>query len=369
MAAFTSRARWPANKAFALFPAAAGTYLQVMAASDILTLKPAGLYCAAGDFFIDPLRSVSRALITHAHSDHARPGHGQVLATAETLAVMAIRYGENFAGAAQTVRYGEALGIGGVDVGFFPAGHVLGSAQIRLAQGGTRIVVSGDYKREADPTCAAFEPLICDTFISEATFGLPVFRHANAAGEIDKLLASQKLFPERTHLVGAYPLGKAQRIIALLRQAGYDRPIYIHGALEKITAYYQEAGITLGDVRLAAGAGALPGEIVLCPPSAVNDLWSRKFAEPRAAFASGWMRVRAHARQRGIELPLVISDHADWDGLCATVDETRCSTLLVTHGEPEALVHCFRQRGLEAAPLHILGYGDEEAETPLETDT
>lgn len=339
-----------------------------MAAADILTLKPAGLYCAAGDFFIDPLRPVPRALITHAHSDHARAGHGHVLATAETLAIMAIRYGENFAGATQAVRYGEALTISGVEVGFFPAGHVLGSAQIRLVQGRARIVVSGDYKREPDPTCPTFEPLACDTFISEATFGLPVFRNADAAGEIGKLLASQKLFPERTHLVGAYPLGKAQRIIALLRQAGYDRPVYIHGALEKITAYYQRAGIALGDVRMAAGAGALPGEIVLCPPGAINDFWSRHFAEPRAAFASGWMRVRAHARQRGIELPLVISDHADWDGLCATVEETQCSTLLVTHGEPDALVHCFRQRGLEAAPLHILGYGDEEAETPTETD-
>jgi putative mRNA 3-end processing factor len=245
---------------------------------------------------------------------------------------------------------------------------VLGSAQIRLARGGSRTVISGDYKREADPTCASFTPLVCDTFISEATFGLPVFRHAKTAAEIDKLLASLRLFPERTHLVGVYALGKAQRVIALLRAAGYDRPVYIHGALEKITAYYQDAGIALGDVRKAAGAGALPGEIVLCPPTALNDLWSRKFAEPLTAFASGWMRVRAHARQRGIELPLIISDHADWDGLCATIHETGCETLLVTHGEPDALVHCFRQRGLSAEPLHILGYGDEEADAPAETE-
>jgi len=336
--------------------------------ADLLTLKPAGLYCAAGDFFIDPLRPVSRALITHAHADHARAGHAHVLATAETLGLMAVRYGENFAGTAQPIAYGETLDIGGVSVSFHPAGHVLGSAQIRLARGGARTVISGDYKREADPTCASFTPLACDTFISEATFGLPVFRHAKTAAEIDKLLASQRLFPERTHLVGVYALGKAQRVIALLRAAGYDRPVYIHGALEKITAFYQGAGIALGDVRKAAGAGALPGEIVLCPPTALNDLWNRKFAEPLMAFASGWMRVRAHARQRGIELPLVISDHADWDGLCATIHETGCETLLVTHGEPDALVHCFRQRGLRAEPLHILGYGDEEADTPAETD-
>lgn len=336
--------------------------------ADLLTLKPAGLYCAAGDFFIDPLRPVSRALITHAHADHARAGHAHVLATAETLGLMAVRYGENFASSAQPIAYGETLDIGGVSVSFHPAGHVLGSAQIRLARGGARTVISGDYKREADPTCASFTPLACDTFISEATFGLPVFRHAKTAAEIDKLLASQRLFPERTHLVGVYALGKAQRVIALLRAAGYDRPVYIHGALEKITAFYQGAGIALGDVRKAADAGALPGEIVLCPPTALNDLWSRKFAEPLTAFASGWMRVRAHARQRGIELPLVISDHADWDGLCATIHETGCETLLVTHGEPDALVHCFRQRGLRAEPLHILGYGDEEADTPAETD-
>jgi putative mRNA 3-end processing factor len=338
-----------------------------MQTAELLKLEPAGLYCAAGNFFIDPLRPVARALITHAHADHARPGHAQVLATAETLAIMAIRYGENFAGATQTVSYGETLNLGGVDVSFHPAGHVLGSAQILLARGGSRTVVSGDYKRERDPTCETFVPLVCDTFISEATFGLPVFRHAQTHVEIDKLLASQKLFPERTHLVGAYALGKAQRVIALLREAGYDRPIYIHGALEKITAYYQAVGIDLGDVRKAAGAGALPGEIVLCPPSAVNDLWSRKFAEPLTAFASGWMRIRAHARQRGIELPLVISDHADWDGLCATINETGCRTLLVTHGEEDALVHCFRQRGLQAEPLHILAYGDEDADTAAES--
>lgn len=331
-----------------------------MQAADMLTLKPAGLYCAAGDFFVDPVQPVWRALITHAHADHARAGHGQVLATAETLALMAIRYGENFAGSMQPVRYGESINLGPLSVGFHPAGHVLGSAQILIADRASRVVISGDYKRDADPTCESFAPLECDTFITEATFGLPVFRHADAAAEIAKLLASLRLFPERTHLVGAYSLGKAQRLIALLRAAGYDRPVYIHGALEKITAYYQSLSIKLGDVRKAAGAGTLAGEIVLGPPSAIKDLWSRRFADPLTAFASGWMRVRAHARQRGVELPLVISDHADWDGLQATIEETGCQRLFVTHGEPDALVHCFRQRGLNAEPLHVLGYGDED---------
>src|SRR5579863_2353873 len=216
-----------------------------MQGADLLTLKPAGLYCAAGDFFIDPVRPVPRALITHAHADHARAGHAQVLATAETLALMAIRYGETFAGATQPIGYGETLRLDTVSVSFHPAGHVLGSAQILVADRASRLVISGDYKRDADPTCAGFVPIKCDMFISEATFGLPVFRHADAAAEIQKLLASVRLFPERTHLVGAYSLGKAQRVIALLRAAGYDRPIYMHGALEKITAYYQQLGINL----------------------------------------------------------------------------------------------------------------------------
>jgi putative mRNA 3-end processing factor len=336
-----------------------------MQPADVLALKPAGLYCAAGDFYIDPIRSVPRALITHAHSDHARPGHGKVLATRETLAIMAIRYGADFAGETQAIGYGENLRIGDADVSFHPAGHVLGSAQILIRGSGTRTVISGDYKREADPTCAPFEVLACDTFVSEATFGLPIFRHADAAAEIAKFLASLRLFPERTHLLGAYTLGKAQRLIALLRQAGYERPIFMHGALERLTDYYASQGVALGELRKVSGSADLAGEIVLCPPTALNDLWSRKFAEPVTAFASGWMRVRARARQSGIELPLVISDHADWDGLCTTVTETGCSKLFVTHGEADALVHYFKTRGIAAEPLHMIGYGDDEA--PAET--
>ncbi len=336
-----------------------------MQAATFLALRPQGLYCEAGDFYIDPLRSVPRALITHGHSDHARAGHDKVLATRDTLAVMALRYGAEFAHEAQVVEYGEELRIGDVAVSLHPAGHVLGSAQILIRGPGARTVVSGDYKREPDPTCAPFELIACDTFVSEATFGLPVFRHSNAAGEIEKLLASLRLFPERAHLVGAYTFGKAQRLIALLRQKGYDRPVFLHGALEKLTDYYVRRGIALGDIRKAAGAGDLAGEIVLCPPTAVSDIWSRKFADPVTSFASGWMRVRARARQSGIELPLVISDHADWDALCTTISETGCSKLLVTHGEADALVHCFKNRGIDAEPLHMLGYGEDEA--PEET--
>lgn len=335
-----------------------------MASAYFLSLTPAGLYCPAGDFFVDPLRPVPRALITHAHSDHARAGHGAVLATRETLEIMAIRLGSAFAGSTQTVAYGDQLRLGAIDVSFHPAGHVLGSAQIRMADRTCVIVASGDYKREADPTCAPFEPISCNVFITEATFGLPVFRRSKTKDEIEKLLASQSLFPERAHLVGAYALGKAQRIIALLRAAGYDRPIYLHGGVEKLTAFYQGRGIELGELRSVAlnDRAKLAGEIVICPPGALQDLWSRKFPDPVAALASGWMRVRARARQRGVELPLVISDHADWDGLTQTIIETGCEKALVTHGEAEALVHWARGAGIEAEPLHLLGYGDEENE-------
>jgi len=333
-----------------------------MRPEDILVPTPAGLCCKRGGFHIDPTRVVERALITHAHSDHARPGHGEVLATQETLDLMRLRYGDNFAGSAQSIRYGESVAIDGVTVTFHPAGHVLGSAQIAVVADGLRIVASGDYKDVRDPTCAPFALVPCDVFITEATFALPVFRHGDPDGEIAKLLRSVALFPERAHLVGAYSLGKAQRVIALLRKAGYAAPIYLHGAMEKITDYYVARGIDLGELRLVRGAGKadLAGTITICPPSALNDLWTRRFPEPLAAFASGWMRVRARARQQGVTLPLVISDHADWEGLTATIAATGAGEIWVTHGQEDALVHWCTTRGLKARPLDIVGYGDED---------
>src|SRR5215471_5781246 len=238
-----------------------------MRPQDILTPVPAGLCCKAGGFHIDPVRPVARAVITHGHSDHARSGHGAVLATQQTLDIMHLRYGEGFAGSTQAIRYGEEIRLGDVKVKLHPAGHVLGSAQIAVSCKDTCIVASGDYKDVRDPTCAPFEVVPCDVFITEATFGLPVFRHGDAADEVRKLLASAKLFPERAHLVGAYSLGKAQRVIALLREAGYDAPIYLHGAMEKITRYYQSRGIDLGELRPAMGVkkAALAGTITLAP--------------------------------------------------------------------------------------------------------
>jgi putative mRNA 3-end processing factor len=333
-----------------------------MRPEDILALTPAGLCCKRGSFHIDPTRPVERALITHAHSDHARAGHGAVLATQETLDLMRLRYGENFAGATQAIGYGESVKLDGVTATFHPAGHVLGSAQIAVEAEGLRIVASGDYKNVPDPTCVPFELVPCDVFITEATFALPVFRHGDPGAEIAKLLRSVSVFPDRAHLVGAYSLGKAQRLIALLRQAGHDSPIYLHGAMDKITRYYESRGVLLGELRLARGATkpTLAGTITICPPSALNDLWTRRFPEPLNAFASGWMCVRARARQQGVALPLVISDHADWGGLTATIAATGAGEIWVTHGQEDALVHWCGTRGLAARPLDIVGYGEED---------
>ena len=222
---------------------------------------------------------------------------------------------------------------------------------------------------EGDPTCASFVPVACDVFISEATFGLPVFRHGDPTHETGKLLRSLALFPERAHLVGVYALGKAQRLIALTRAAGYDGPIYLHGALETITRYYA-ARFDLGPLRLAREVGRpdFAGAIVLAPPSALQDVWMRRFPDPITCFASGWMRVRARARQRGVELPLVISDHCDWDGLTRVIPATGAGDIWVTHGAEEALVHWCGTQGLRARPLHLVGYGEEEEAAAAESN-
>jgi putative mRNA 3-end processing factor len=346
------------------------TYMTEMRPQDLLMPTAAGLYCKPGGFHIDPVRPVERAAITHGHSDHARAGHGAVLATQETLDMMRLRYGDNFAGRTQAVRYGEEIRLGDVTIKFHPAGHVLGSAQIAVSRNGRRIVASGDYKDAPDPTCAPLEVVPCDVFITEATFGLPVFRHGDAANEVKKLLASAALFPERAHLVGAYSLGKAQRVIALLRAAGYDAPVYLHGAMKKITHYYESRGIALGELRAVKGVkkADLAGTITLAPPAATSDIWTRRFPDPLTAFASGWMRVRARARQHGVELPLVISDHADWDGLTATIAATGAGEVWVTHGQEDALVHWCKSKGLAARPLDLVGYGDEEESEALPAD-
>ncbi len=331
-----------------------------MRADDLLHPMPAGLYCPQGDFYIDPVRPVARALITHGHADHARAGHGAVWATRQTLDIMAIRYGADFADTQNDAPSGM---MNGVQVSFHPAGHVLGSAQIAVEYQGMRIVAAGDYKRGIDPTCAAFAPVPCDVFITEATFGLPVFRHPDPLAEIGKLLTSLARNPDRAHLVGVYALGKAQRVIGLLRAAGYHKPIFIHGALRQLCDYYIRQGIDLGpleDATVAKGKdGRFAGEVILGPPSAFAATWARRFPDPVIAFASGWMQVRARAKQRAAELPLVISDHCDWTELTATIAEIDPGEVWITHGREEALLRWCEMTQRRARPLHLVGYEDE----------
>ncbi|MBI1407728.1 MAG: ligase-associated DNA damage response exonuclease [Caulobacter sp.] len=330
----------------------------------LLCPTPAGLYCPPGDFYVDPVRPVARAVITHGHADHARSGHGAVLATPETLAIMDVRYGEAFTESRQASPYGQVTEQDGVQISLAPAGHVLGSAQAVVRWKGLTMVVSGDYKRRRDPTCAGFEPVPCDVFITEATFGLPVFRHPNDAGEVAKVLASVAQFPDRAHLLGAYALGKAQRVIRLLREGGWDRTIYVHGAMERLNGLYADFSVDLGPLAPATEEKGrdFAGEIIVCPPSAMADRWSRRFAEPVSAFCSGWMSVRARARQRGVELPLIISDHADWDELTATLAELSPGEVWITHGREEGLLRWCELRNQPARALALVGYEEDEEE-------
>ena len=320
---------------------------------------PEGIYIPAADAWIDPSQPKARALVTHGHADHARGGHGEVWATPETLAIMETRYGPQ---RSRPVGYGDALTIGNVAVRFVPAGHVLGSAQIVLDCMGERAVVSGDYKRRPDPTCMPFEPVPCDIFITEATFGLPVFHHPETRDEIDKLLAALHANPDRCVLVGAYALGKAQRLIRELRDMGHGEPIFIHGALQRLCDLYVDHGVDLGDLVPATGVprAAMAGHIVIAPPSALNDRWSRRLPDPITAMASGWMRVRQRAVQRNVELPLILSDHADWDELTTTLIELAPKEVWVTHGREDALIHWCQTHQIKARALDLVGYEDED---------
>ena len=324
--------------------------------------EPWGIHVVPADIWVDPSRAVPRALVTHGHADHARGGHGETIATPATLAIMELRY--NTRDGAVPVAYGESIAIGaGVTATFLPAGHVLGSAQILLEHAGERVIITGDYKRAPDPTCALFEVTPCDIFITEATFGLPVFTHPPIAEEIAKLTDALAAHPEGSVLVGAYALGKAQRVIAELRAAGHTQTIWLHGAMEKMCHLYEEHGVPLGDLRLVSDAPskeAMRGHIVMAPPSALGDRWSRRLPDPITAMASGWMRVRARARQRGVELPLIISDHADWNELTRTISQVNPHETWITHGREEALLRWCQLNQRRARALAMVGYEDED---------
>ena len=323
--------------------------------------EPWGVHVVPADCWIDPGRAVDKALVTHGHADHARGGHGKTYATPETLAIMELRY--NTSEGAVPVEYGETIRLpGGVEATYNPAGHVLGSAQILLEHAGERVVITGDYKRRPDPTCAPFEVTPCDVFITEATFGLPVFTHPPIAEEIAKLTAALDQHPDQCVLVGAYALGKAQRVIAELRATGHHAPIYLHGAMEKMCRLYEEHGVDLGELRLVSDRqkDEMRGAIIIAPPSALSDRWSRRLPDPITAMASGWMRVRQRARQRGVELPLVISDHADWDELTQTIAEVDPAETWITHGREEALLRWCELSQRRARALALVGREDED---------
>ncbi|MGB3338869.1 MAG: ligase-associated DNA damage response exonuclease [Devosia sp.] len=322
------------------------------------------LHIRAIDAYIDPSVPRERAIITHGHADHARSGHGAVLATPDTIAIMKVRYGEDCAGRFEPLDFGVPLKIDDVTITLVPAGHVLGSAQVLIEQGGQRVVVTGDYKRLPDRTSQPYELVQCDLLVTEATFGLPVFQHPHPKVEIARLLKSVADQPERCHMVGSYALGKAQRVIGLLRDAGWDQPIYLHGAMIRLCELYQELGVELGELIPATGMpkAAMAGQIVVAPPSAIRDRWSRRFPDPVVCQASGWMSVKQRARQALVELPLVISDHCDWGELQQTIHETKAETVWVTHGREDALVYWCRTQGLQAEPLNIQGFEDDGGE-------
>lgn len=331
-----------------------------------MEVRKEGLYCVPANLYIDPIRPVKNAVITHGHADHARPGHETVYASEMTHAIMRIRYGLNHAQRFCALEYEQQIELpGSVELRLIPAGHILGSSQVVLRHKGSKIIISGDFKRSGDPTCAPFKPEKCDVFVTEATFALPVFRHPPVAHEAQKLLASLSLSPDRCHLVGVYALGKCQRLICGLREAGYSETIYLHGALVQLCRFYQAVGCELGDwlpVSKMKDKNQLRGKIVLAPPSALNDRWSRKMPEVLTAMASGWMQIRARSKQRRAELPLIISDHCDWRELLQTAEDVGAPEVWITHGREDALAHELNKRGFKAQALRLLGYEAEDEE-------
>ena len=325
-----------------------------------LKKRKEGLYCIPGDFYIDPLMPVRKAIITHSHTDHARPNNKNILATEETVEIMKIRYGKNYCESEQRLNYNEKININGVKIKLIPAGHIIGSAQIYLEYKGEVTVVSGDYKRTLDKTCLPFEVSKCNTFITEATFGLPVFTHPCDRNEANKIIKSVKNNNE-IHLIGVYALGKCQRLISLLRELGFEDTIYLHGALMKISDYYLSKNIHLGRIKnVSELENTAKKKIVLCPPSALHDKWSQKFKGCIKGFVSGWMSIRQRIKQKNINLPVVISDHGDWGEIIKTIKEIRPENVLVTHGREEALITYLNNNGISCGALNLLGYEEED---------
>jgi len=335
---------------------------------DLVVLRPEGLYCPAGDFHIDPWRPVARAVVTHAHADHARRGHGAYLAHADSAGVLRARLGEI---ALQPLAYGEAVAINGVRVSLHPAGHVLGSAQVRIEHGGQVWVASGDYfasgAGDHNSTCAPFEPQRCHCFITESTFGLPIYRwraQTEVLAEIDDWWRGNAE-AGRASLLMAYSFGKAQRLIA-----GVDArigPIVVHGAVEPLNQAYREAGVALPPTLLLderADKSLLRRALVIAPPAVHGSAWTKRLGEHGDAFASGWMQLRGARRRQGVDRGFVLSDHADWPGLQRVIKATGAERIIVTHGYEAVMVRWLQQQGLQAGSFRTeFGDRDDSAES------
>ncbi len=328
----------------------------------LVIARPEGLYCPPGDFYIDPWRPVDRAVITHGHSDHARRGNTQYLAAAPGAGILRKRLGDDIS--LQTLAYGEQITHHGVRLSLHPAGHVLGSAQVRLEHGGEVWVASGDYKTEDDGTCAPFQPVRCHTFITESTFGLPIYRWVPQPELFADINDWWRRNAElgRTSVLFCYAFGKAQRLLS-----GLDAsigPIVSHGAVEPLNQLYREAGVALPPTRYLSeisDAATLRRAMVLAPPSAAGSPWMKRFGDYADGFASGWMQLRGTRRRRGVDRGFVMSDHADWPGLQQAITATGAERVFVTHGQVNVMVRWLQEQGLQAQGFST-EYGDEEAE-------
>ena len=342
--------------------------------SDTLALTDAGLYCAAGDFYIDPWLPVPRALITHAHGDHAHPENLAYLAAVDGASLLRARLGPE--ATIDAIRYGEVRRIGAVDVSFHPAGHILGSAQIRVEREGHVTVVTGDYKLAPDPTCAPFEPVRCDTLLTESTFGLPIYRWDDTATVLKAIVAwwERNRDEKKASVLFAYALGKAQRILAGLVDVAspLPGPVFCHGAVERINAVYRDAGIALPATTAVADAPADTcwGEaLIIAPPLAQGSPWMNRFDPYRTAFASGWMTIRGARRRRNLDRGFVLSDHADWEALNRAIEASGAPDVWVTHGYRDELSRWLNERGRTARGIETRYEGETGAasvETPLD---
>ena len=323
---------------------------------------PQGLYCRAADAWIDPWRPVPRALITHAHADHARAGCGEYWAIDLSEGVLRQRLGQEIT--LHPVHYGQDIWLGQCKVSFHSAGHVLGSAQIRLEAENEVWVVSGDYKRDNDPSCDPFEPVRCDVLITEATFGLPIYRWQSGASVAREIRDWWQGDRNRPSLLFCYAFGKAQRLLGELRAIGVEEEVLLHGAVETVTRHYRDAGVPMTPSRPVSDLprkDKLAGRLVLAPPSAHRSSWMRRFKTPQTGFASGWMAVRGARRRRGYERGFVLSDHADWAGLVRTVRESGARKVYVTHGQSEVLARYLQEsEGIDAEPLETLFEGESD---------